>query len=176
MSSNSSSPQLKFQTFLTHDWGKKQVNGITIDNHARVSRIYKGLKHKNITAWFDEVEMLGNIDDKMSRGIDDSFCVCVFITERYLEKVGGDNANDNCKKEFQYSTARKGPQLMLPIVMEESCRDQSKWSGMVGLNLNKALYVDFASPNVWSDDAVFNKKIDELCQFLVRIGINQVQQ
>lgn len=48
--------------------------------------------------------LLGNnLVDQMARGIDLSLCVAVLITRSYVEKVGGLNGSDNCKKEFSYT-------------------------------------------------------------------------
>ena len=49
----------------------------------------------------------GNVVKQMCDGIDASALVIVFITRRYVDKVAGDNAADNCQKEFTYSERRK---------------------------------------------------------------------
>ncbi len=41
--------------------------------------------------------MEGDIKKNMCDGINNSQCVVVFITRRYVHKVDGDNAGDNCK-------------------------------------------------------------------------------
>jgi len=50
------------------------------------------------------IRLLGNnLVDQMARGIDSSLCVIVCITKQYIDKVGGLNGADNCKKEFTYA-------------------------------------------------------------------------
>ena len=53
----------------------------------------------------------------MCRGIDQSALVGVAITKRYVEKVYGENANDNCKIEFNYAKGKKSADGMLAIPM-----------------------------------------------------------
>jgi len=47
--------------------------------------------------------MQGNIEDSMAAGIDRTQAVLVFVTRNYVNKVGGTNEADNCKKEFNYA-------------------------------------------------------------------------
>jgi hypothetical protein len=50
------------------------------------------------------IRLLGNnLVDQMARGIDSSLCVIVCVTKQYVDKVGGLNGADNCKKEFTYA-------------------------------------------------------------------------
>lgn len=97
--------------FLTHDWGKE----LGVDNHARVSVINTALKARGLRTWFDEEQVLymevqmnagsqimdtqmrGNVKEEMVKGINFSQCVVVFITRRYIDKVKGSNAEDNCQ-------------------------------------------------------------------------------
>lgn len=109
--------------FLSHDWG----HDLGQDNHQRVSAINHALKQKGLITWFDEEKMKGNIKEQMTKGIDNSQCIVVFITQRYVEKVASDNAEDNCKLEFNYSCLRKTANKMVAVVMEERMRNTSEW-------------------------------------------------
>jgi surface protein len=119
-----------------------------------------------LTTWFDEDRMeADDIDRQMIKGIDNTKVVLVFITERYISKVGGDNDDDNCLKEFRYAIKRKGKKNMIAIVMEEAYHDQTKWFGLVGMHLNNVLFISFADSNMWGlfkNDKVFESRIDEL--------------
>ena len=66
---------------LTHDWG---VDGT---NHARVREVNNILTRMGVCTWFDEEMLQGNIIEGMTRGIDTSTWVVVFITKRYIEKI-----------------------------------------------------------------------------------------
>ena len=101
----------KYDVFLTHDWGEDR------ENHYRVAAINEELKRRGLITWFDDERMEGNIHGKMTSGIDSSACVVVFITQRYIRKVGGTNEGDNCKLEFGYASNRKTAVKMLPVVM-----------------------------------------------------------
>jgi hypothetical protein len=125
--------------FLTHDWG---IDSQGRANHARVSKINKGLKRRGISTWFDEEKMEGSIIDKMCAGIDNAAVIVVFVTERYCAKVNGSNRQDNCKLEFAYAAQRKGAAKMVACVMEEGVRNPGTWAGMLGMVLGGDLYVD----------------------------------
>ena len=110
------------------------------DNHATVSKVCEALKAHGIKPWFDSERMEHNIVDQMTNGIDDSACVAVFITSRYIDKVRSNNSNDNCKTEFNYARNQKSAKLMLAIPMEPRCMDASSWKGAVGATLGSELY------------------------------------
>jgi hypothetical protein len=68
-------PEGKYHVFLTHDWGEKGVN------HRRVSKVNKILKEKyGLTTWFDEDRMDGDVRTTMTKGIENSMCMVIFIT------------------------------------------------------------------------------------------------
>ena len=76
---------LKYHGFLTHDWG---IDTQGRPNHERVTSIHQRLKAMGLNNWFDEERMHGNVQLQMCNGIDESAIVVVFVTKRYLEKVG----------------------------------------------------------------------------------------
>lgn len=123
--------------FLTHDWG-----GADQANHKNVSKINKVLKEMGLRTWFDEEQMTGNIKKQMVQGIDNSNCVVVFITKRYVQKVCSENAGDNCQLEFNYASLQKTANKMVAVVMEEPMRNTKIWGGEVGMVLGGNLYVD----------------------------------
>jgi hypothetical protein len=51
--------------------------------------------------------MEGEIDRAMIKGINASRVFILFITDRYLKKVNGDDVTDNCRKEFNYAILEK---------------------------------------------------------------------
>ena len=127
--------------FLSHNWGEDEDGR---DNHKRVSFINEELKTRGYKTWFDEEKLAGNIDEKMAQGIDQTKGVIIFITRRYYEKVNGENAGDNCKKEFHYASKVKTRAKMVPVVMEKSMRDLAPWIGLLGINLSGEMYVDMS--------------------------------
>ena len=114
--------------FLTHDWGQDELGR---DNHETAKKVYHALRGAGLSIWFDEVMMQGCVVDQMAQGIDQSVCVIVFVTQRYIEKVGGSNANDNCKIEFGYATRKKSASKMLPVPIEPRCKNPAAWDGQV---------------------------------------------
>jgi len=141
--------------FLTHDWGVDE-NGRS--NHARVSTFNAALQAMGIDTWFDEERMRGNIVAAMTSGIDNTKCCVVFITQRYMEKVNGPDARDNCQIEFNYAFSRLGPQKMIAVVMEPRMRNTGAWTGALGAALGPRLFVDMTS----DDPLVLARKQEEL--------------
>ena len=120
-------PTFSYDCFLAHEWGV----------HDRVKRVNAWLKSKGFTTWFDDERMAGHVTDKMCRGIDCSQCVIVFITQRYINKVASaDEKSDWCKLEFNYATLKRAGRI-IPVVMEADVRDQTTWSGAVGMHLGR---------------------------------------
>ena len=142
-----------YAAFLTHDWGTDERGR---SNHDRVVQLAKRLKERGLPVWLDEHEMTGDIVDQMCSGIDDSDTVVVFITDRYLKKVGGSNAKDNCKREFSYATRIASASSMIPVVMEERVSNSNTWIGPVGMELGGVLYV-----KMWDD-------LDDGLELLIR--------
>ena len=142
-----------FAAFLSHDWGTDELDR---DNHARVQRIATELEQRGHHVWLDTEEMRRDINKRMADGIDESACMLIFITKRYIDKAGGygpNGANDNVKYEFDYALRRCGVERLIPVVMEPSCRDPRKWRGVVGGKLGGLLYTDLSADSGagWDD-------------------------
>ncbi len=141
--------------FLTHDWG---VDEKERSNHARVAKVNQYLKNKGLVTWFDEDRMDGNVRRKMTEGIDNTLCMVVFITDRYRNKVNGTEDRDNCRYEFTYGVEQKGPQRMVPVVMEERMVNSREWRQELGAALATKLYVNMVS----DEEAEFEARCEEL--------------
>lgn len=153
----------KTDVFLTHDWGKVQGQ----DNHQRVGEINRRLRNRGLTTWFDSDRLEGNVKKQMALGIDNAQCIIAFVTKRYIDKVGGFNAEDNCQLEFNYAARRKTASKMIPVVMEDCVRHTGTWDGEVGLVLGGRLYVDMCG-DVW-DDEYCESCIDDLYSKIIKI-------
>ena len=156
--------------FLSHDWGKDEYGR---DNHQRVSLINDELKARGYKTWFDEEKLAGNIDMEMAQGIEQTEGMIAFITRRYYEKVNGENARDNCQKEFQHASEIKTRAKIVPVVMEESMRDATPWKGLAGINIGREMYVD-TSGDI-ENKAYLNQKMELLLRQLQSKGIQPVQ-
>lgn len=143
--------------FITHEWGENKAN------HFFAMKINDFLKAKGLVTWFDEEKMEGNVKLKMTRGIDNAQAVLVCISPRYMQKVSGDNAGDNCKLEFDYASLRKTGSKMLGAVVDPTARDPTKWTGPVGMVLGPQIYVDL------SDPSLFEVKMNEVYDRLLAI-------
>jgi hypothetical protein len=131
--------------FLTHDWG---IDELGRKNHDLVAKINEALKSLGFVTWFDSDRMTGDVEDKMVSGIDNASVIIVFVTQRYMNKVNGSDANDNCRKEFKYATKKKSSTKMVPVVMEPRMKDnKGHWTGLIMMELGSILYVDFSNDN-----------------------------
>jgi hypothetical protein len=148
-----------YDAFLTHNWGLDEMGR---DNHIRVSKFNDELKKRGFDrTWFDEEQMDGNINDKMSSGITNSQFVIVFVTMQYIKKVDGKGPkgdDDNCRKEFNFACTRKGCRNMIVVVMEDICSNTSNWDGTVGLTLCQELHY------LYTSDDRLSKCVDEVAQ------------
>ena len=124
-----------------NNWG---VYKSGCDNHFRVSLINKELQDIGYQTWFDGDRMKGDLFEQMVQGIGNTQSVIVFITQRYIDKVNGENAGDNCKREFSYAAVKKTSSNMVAIVMEREMCDTRKWTGPVGLHLSSIIYIDMS--------------------------------
>ena len=88
--------------------------------------------------------MVGDIVKQMCQGIDQTKGIIVFITRRYLKKVNGEDASDNCKLEFNYASRRKISSKMVAVVMDKSMHDTKTWTRSVGMHLGGEMYVDMS--------------------------------
>lgn len=118
-------------TFASHDWG---VDGA---NHARVARVVQTLRDTHsLEVWFDETHLRGNLVSSMCKGIDDCVVFLVFLTRNYMNKVEAGGDEDNVRLEFMYAP----PEKMLVVRFDHDL--PARWSGPVGMYLNKNLYVE----------------------------------
>jgi hypothetical protein len=102
--------------------------------------------------------MVGDIEDQMTAGIDNSKYYLVFLTARFIIKVSGDNAADNCRKEFKYAALKN--KIFIAVVMEEGVKDQRAWPSIIGLHLGSRLYID-ASGDL-SNPEYMNHVVDQI--------------
>ena len=152
--------------FLSHNWGKADSGR---DNHYRVSLINKELKKIGYQTWFDADRMTGDIVKQMSRGIEETKGVLVFITRQYLDKVTGEDSSDNCKLEFEYATRNKTSSKMIAVIMEKSMSNSREWTGSVGMHLGGKIYVDMTGD--LEDEAYLSKQMEILQREIQSIGI-----
>jgi hypothetical protein len=94
----------------------------------------------------------------MIAGIDNSKYYLVFLTARFIIKVAGDNAADNCRKEFKYAALKN--KIFIAVVMEEGVRDQRAWPSIIGLHLGSRLYIDAAGD--LTNPEYMNQVVDEI--------------
>ena len=55
--------------------------------------------------------MKGDRFQQMAQGIQNTQSIIVFITQKYIDKVKGENVGDECKRKLNYTAARKKVQI-----------------------------------------------------------------
>lgn len=152
--------------FLTHNWRKDELDR---NNHDHVSTINEELKILGYQTWLDEERMRGDIVNQMADGIEGTQGVIVFITKKYLDKVTGQRANDNCRLEFDYAARTKTSEKMIAVVMEKDMRDTSKWKRSVGIILGGKMFIDMSGE--FNEKNYLNQKMKYLQEELEFMGI-----
>lgn len=153
----------KYEAFLSHDWG---VEG---GNHVAVRQIATQLSKTGTKYWFNDERMDGSTVARMTGGIERSKTFVAFITQRYMDKVNGNDERDNCKVEFQYAFNHLGSQKMVAVVMESEIKDAKEWTGVLGAALGSHLYIDMV------DALNDNEKMAENVQSLRDIIASKLQ-
>ena len=156
--------------FLSHNWGEDESGRY---NHQRVRIINKELKVRGYNTWFDEEKISGNIDTKMAQGIAQAKGVIVFLTRKHLEKVNGNNARDNCQKEFMYATRTQTRTRIVVVVMEKSLCNISTWSGLVDFHLGGEMYVNMSGN--FKSKTYLSQQMEDLVKQLQSKGIQPLE-
>lgn len=121
--------------FLSHSWDCDELGRLT---HDRVIKLTRCLRVLGLSVWIDEEQMVGDIDECMTRGIDDSDVVVFCLTHSYFEKL---KRPSNVLKEWSYTHFRK--KKFIPVIMEPSLLLHENWPhGIVGMYAGRYLYVD----------------------------------
>jgi len=148
--------------FLSHDFGMDQ-HGRNI--HQRVQLINQGLRKKGLITHFDDILPTGNdIVSHITTGINRSRCLVIFLTKGYMDKVIGNYPMDHCHIEFGYTLAKRHPDLIIPVVMEQGLLNPQSWLGNIGIALGHMTPINLV------DDNQFDSKIEELYQRIIRIS------
>ena len=156
--------------FLSHNWGTDELDR---DNHQRVSIINKELKRMGYKTWFDEDRLRGDIDKQMTKGIEQTKCVIVFITQKYYDKVNGEIANDNCYLEFSHAKRIKTSNKMIAVVMEPCMTKAKEWKGEVGMHLGGKIYIDMTK-NV-ENKTYLRKQLEKLENELLNMKVQPMK-
>ena len=119
--------------------------------------------NRYIETWFDDDRMTGSVQHKVAEGIDNTKCVVVFVTQRYLDKVNSDDINDNCNFEFGYVVRKRGNNI-ITVCMEHRLRNPLTWSGKEGAALGGwfALHRQRHVNVNHTDPVAFARSCDEL--------------
>jgi len=157
---SSFTPPRPTEIFLSHNWGTDELGR---DNHARVLEINEMLVDAGYVTWCDSDRMIGDVIERMIEGINNTQMILVFVTRRYMEKVGsGAGVQDNCKREFRYSVQQHSDAMMIPVIMEPDMKDSSSWTGPLAMELGNTLWVDLSDAVLDSGSHEFGRLCDEI--------------
>ena len=154
---------MKKKIFISHSWGKDLLNR---NNHSRCIEFANKLKKVGYNVWIDNDEMVGNIDNSIIKGINNSVVVLICLTEKYIDKINNAiinlNLNDNCYKEWNYSLFKK--KIIIPIIMEEKAKKiLLNESGIIQMYLNNILFIDMSNN--------FDEEFKLLCKTLAYYNV-----
>lgn len=129
--------------FLSHAWGTDHENR---NNHHRVKLLSKQLISKGYSVWFDENDIIGNIDNSIIKGITNSQVVIVCLTEKYCNKINNsvyhNSPNDNCYKEWNFCLFKQ--KKIIPVIMEKKMEEVFlKNDGVIQMYLNNVMFINF---------------------------------
>lgn len=135
---------IKKDIFISHAWG---INEINIDNHLRCKELCNKLINSGYSVWFDDNEMIGNIDNNIIKGINSCQIILVCLTEKYINKINDavnfNKPNDNCYKEWNYALFKN--KIFIPIIMEEKMKNIFlHQDGVIQMYLSSMMYIDFS--------------------------------
>jgi len=130
--------------FLSHAWGKNELG---IDNHEKCKQLCNKLINNGYSVWFDDYEMIGNIDKNIMKGINSCKVVLICLTEKYVNKINDavilNKPNDNCYKEWNYALFKN--KIIIPIIMEEKMKKIFLHNdGIIQMYLNALMFIDFS--------------------------------
>ena len=136
-----------YNFFLSHTWKYDEQNRNT---HTRVLKIKTELENLGHKTWFDDENMIHDIDGSMAYGIDNCSAIIIFITEKYNKKVNKGAKNplyiDNCYKECVY--AANSQKICIPVIFEDCMLNTSLWkNGILKFYFGNKLYIDGTSDN-----------------------------
>jgi len=142
--------------FITHNWGSDNSYR---DNHARCKELAYILVNKGYSVWFDNFDIVDNIDKNIIEGINNSKVVLICLTEKYCNKISNGTNNqvisDNCYKEWNYCLS-KGKKI-IPIVLEENLF-KLKSSEIIQMYINSIFYIDM-SKNITDNIDLLSRRL-----------------
>ena len=133
--------------FISHCWGKDILNR---PNHERAKYLSNLLVNQGYSVWFDEYDLIGNIDNAIIKGINDCKVVIICLTESYCNKINNsvynNLPNDNCYKEWNYCLFKK--KRIIPIIMEPTMsKIFLSQDGVIQMYLNNLMFINFSEYN-----------------------------
>ena len=144
--------------FISHNWGLDLVG---IDNHKRCKKLADELIHRGYSVWFDDNDMIKNIDNKIMDGISNSKIVLICLTEKYCKKIENgikhQIINDNCYKEWNYILLKS--KKIIPIIMEKDLMNKP-CSQIIQMYINSIFYIDM-SESIYDNIQLLCKDLKE---------------
>ena len=137
--------------YLSFCWGRDSLQR---ENHERVGRINELLALNGLNTWFEDERKFNTFADKLERGLAYSACVIVFVTARYMDKIAGKGVRkdqDDNKLEFEFAIEHKTPDNMIIVLMEDSIKDISQWTGEISKFWNHPM-IDYSMSLVDIED------------------------
>lgn len=133
----------RYNLFLSHDWGTDQ------QNHHKVGRLYLELQKLGVTAWFDEVNLKGEMVNGLLEGMKICDYFVMFVTKAYHDKAIGKITMPGRVNgvKIEVDTAIKSflpNEKIITVVTEVSMKNEAKWEGKLEM-LSGYKYIDYCN-------------------------------
>ena len=147
---------MKKDIFLSHAWANDNLDR---NNHLRCKILADKLINEGYEVWFDEYNMVGNIDNCIVKNINNCSIVLLCLTETYSNKINNGifegKINDNCFKEWNYSLFKN--KTIIPVIMEPKMFElfnlnNTNSQNLLQLYLKSLLYMNITTDNYATND------------------------
>ncbi|CAK9019208.1 Ankyrin-3 (ANK-3) (Ankyrin-G) [Durusdinium trenchii] len=132
-----------YDVFLSHDWG---IDELDRENHLRVATVRTLLTESGLSTWFDADPLTGNVQQQVTRALEGSRKVVIFITQNYMDNLTMTDPQEQTSYDaFVTACTINGTPNMIPVVMEPRMLNTAKWRGPLQFRLASHLVVDFTT-------------------------------
>jgi len=156
--------EMIWHCFLSQDWRDDSQS----DRRMRVARLHEELQNRGLHVWCDAEGIAVRSDEHVANAlktaVDRSHCTLIFISKKYIRKVGEEGSIDKIVLDHARATKCSN---MIPVIMEPSIsKDPAPYLDKLGFRSMIQVLIDLSS----DDDAEFERNIEELAITIHRMA------
>ena len=122
--------------------------------------------------WFDWDRMKDVHFEQIAQGIENTQSAIVFIRQKYIDKVNGENPGDSYIREFSYAAVKKTSSNMVAVLIEIEMCDTMKLTGPVGLHLISKMYIEMSGD--LKNETYLSQQMNRLKEELQFMGTHSI--